>query len=387
MRSILSAVLAIVVILSPLVVYAINWTITDLGTLGGTQSFGIAINDPGQVIGYSWMAGDTSGHTFLYSKGEMTDLYPLNSRDVITNTMGINNAGQIASGLMVDGIYTAAIYDSKIGVTTPLGTLGGVTSYGFNGVATSINNVGQAVGYSYIDNINRHAFMYSNGAMTDLGSFGGYSAAMAVNDYGVAVGFASDVYNGRASATLWSNGTITNISPFGSNESYARGINNSGQVVGSFYDGSSAHHAFLYSDGDFVDLGSMGGPDATAYAINDRGQVVGIALVQVGTETGRYWDDELGWVTYTNPIYDYHGFLCDNGYMVDLNSLIPSDSGWNLQWAFDINNSDQIVGYGLLNDKFHAYVLTPHNVPEPSTILLLGAGLAGVGFLRRKFKK
>jgi len=46
---------------------------TDLGTLGGTESLARGINDSGQVVGYSATA---SGHwyAFLYYGGTMADL-------------------------------------------------------------------------------------------------------------------------------------------------------------------------------------------------------------------------------------------------------------------------------------------------------------------------
>jgi probable HAF family extracellular repeat protein len=82
------------------------YRVTDLGALGGTQSFAYAMNDKGQVVGLSRLAGDAELHAFLYSTGTMTDLSPLNSQDIITvGPTSINNAGQIASGVSVDGIY------------------------------------------------------------------------------------------------------------------------------------------------------------------------------------------------------------------------------------------------------------------------------------------
>ena len=65
-----------------------------------------------------------------------------------------------------------------------LGSFGGVIGGMFNGEALSVNNRGQVVGYWYLDSLNRHAFLYSDGVMTDLGSFGGYSAALAINSFG-----------------------------------------------------------------------------------------------------------------------------------------------------------------------------------------------------------
>jgi probable HAF family extracellular repeat protein len=327
-----------------------RYSVTDLGTLGGTQSFAYAINDFGQVVGLSLTVGDTSEHSFLYSNGRMTDLYPLNSQNILTvGPTGINNSGQIASGTIVGGVYSPAIFDSGTGDLTLLGSLGGVTSYGFNGVATSINNRADAVGYSYIDPVNRHAFLYSNGAMTDIDSLGGYSVAFAINDEGVIVGLASAQFNGTATAFVYSQGVTTEIFPTRT-ESDARDVNNRGQVVGEFLTANgSAFHAFLYSEGVITDLGSPESPETIAFAINDRQQVVGTTFVPYAATCP------------DGPCVQYkeHAFFYQNGNMADLNSLIPSDSGWELSWAFDIDNHGRIVGYGVVNDKFRAFLLTP----------------------------
>ena len=66
--------------------------------------------------------------------------------------------------------------------------------------------------------------------------------------------------------------------------------------------------------------------------------------------------------------------------MQDLNNLLASGSGtgWNLQYAYGVNNSGHIVGYGTIGGATHAFLLTPVPTPEPSTALLALAGLAGL---------
>ena len=178
--------------------------------------------------------------------------------------------------------------------------------------------------------------MSGNNAISDIGSFGGYSGAFSINDQGMIVGFASDQYNGVAHAFVYSGGFMTNIHP--STESYARDINNNGEVVGEFLTADqSAFHAFLYGHGIFVDLGLTGSRETVPFAINDGAQVVGTTDA---TGTSR-------------------AFLYSNGMFVDLNSVIQKGSGWELASAFDINNNAQIVGSGLLNNNFHAFLLTP----------------------------
>src|SRR5215472_16177935 len=67
-----------------------NGTMTDLGTLGGNFSRGVAINGSGEVIGYS--AGKTNGPSgeFLWNGHSMKPL------SAPAEAYGINDSGQIA---------------------------------------------------------------------------------------------------------------------------------------------------------------------------------------------------------------------------------------------------------------------------------------------------
>jgi probable HAF family extracellular repeat protein len=67
----------------------------NLGSLGGNHNnLATAINNSGQVIGFSDLSGDTTFHAFLWQNGMMTDLGTLPG-DAYSIPLGINDAGQV----------------------------------------------------------------------------------------------------------------------------------------------------------------------------------------------------------------------------------------------------------------------------------------------------
>ena len=79
--------------------------------------------------------------------------------------------------------------------------------------------------------------------------------------------------------------------------------------------------------------------------INDKGQIVGTA--------------------YNSDFSDAHAFMWPSSTSpgIDLNTVIPPDSGWELAVARGVNNRGEIVGAGFLNGALHAYVLIPMHQP------------------------
>src|ERR671930_852533 len=69
-------------------------TAIDLGTLGGSTSYGYAVNDSGQVVGYSYTAGDAEYHAFSWTHaGGMVDLGTLGGTSSIA--LAVNASGQV----------------------------------------------------------------------------------------------------------------------------------------------------------------------------------------------------------------------------------------------------------------------------------------------------
>ena len=180
-------------------------------------------------------------------------------------------------------------------------------------------------------------------AITNLETLPGdsYSYASGINNQGQVVGTSGS--NTGSRAFLYSGGTMTNLGTLpGDNFSYAYGINDQGQVVG-FSVGGNPPRAFLYTGGTMTNLGTLPGDSSSyAYGINNQGQVVGSSS---GNSGGR-------------------AFLYTGGTMTNLGTL-PGDSSSS---ASAINNQGQVVGSSSGNDGTRAFLYTGGTMSSLGTL-------------------
>jgi len=311
-----------------------GFSVTNLGTLGGTESEARAVNNNGQIVGYSFNASQKR-RAFLYSNGQMTDLGTLGGLE--SEAYDINDSGVIVGQAKnASAKNRAFVYN---GTMQDLGTLGGEESF-----ASSINNSNQITGAATVNGGLYHAFRTQGNQLQDLGIMGGfYSYGFGINSAGKVVGYGYlDGSEGGVRGFIYQNATMTPLGTVGGRDSSAKAINDSDHIVGSsaYLQNSGTQHAFLYFGGQMRDLGTLGAAQSFAKDINNSGQVVGSLEL---TLFGR----------------DYRAFFYDGTTMRNLNTLIPQDSGWILNEALGSNNNGQIVGRGTINNQSRAFLLTP----------------------------
>jgi probable HAF family extracellular repeat protein len=326
-----------------------TYTVEDLGALPGTsESEGVALNDLGQACGVCVSNGYFAT---LFSDGKALALGGLVSGDT-TYAEAIDNSG------VVVGYETFKGTSLNHALLWRNGTVQDITATSlFPGGATAtaiIKQSGVVVGAGTTSSGASHIFEYANGQTVDLGPKNANASPFAINDSGEMLVYYQTSANPNGQA-IFSNGTFTLLNAPANASVTANAINNSGVVVGgiTYNTNTAVPHAALYSNGVWTDLGVL--PGATrgtvAYSINSAGQILAIAAYQA----------------------IYHPFrpaktvpcILRNGVWVDLNTLIPANSGFNLSRPVPVSGLND-AGQILVNTKNatgttfeHTVLLTP----------------------------
>jgi probable HAF family extracellular repeat protein len=226
----------------------------DLGTLGGSDSFAWNVNAGGEVAGVSYTSDVVNPATglpqtdaFLWRNGAMRDLGSLGG-DVFLfgGVAALNNRGEVVgvSGLAGDQTVHPYLWDGMTMVD--LGTLGGD-----NGFATDINQSGAVSGIADLADGTHHAFLWAGGVIHDLQSVDGApcSNANSINDTGEVVGNATDCQGHELAAVLWQAGSgvdlNTLVAPSPLHLTNAVSLNNAGEIIGYGELPDGSEHNFL----------------------------------------------------------------------------------------------------------------------------------------------
>ena len=265
-----------------------NGVLHDLGTLpGGDHAQAHGINAAGQIVGSgnSGTTGDID-HAILWDRGVPRDLGTLPG-GLYSWANAISPSGRVIVGESEGGggygeeggVRHAVIWNN--GVITDLGGLGILAISG----ASAINPSGVIVGNAGAGPMN-HAFRWEKGVMTELSALppGGWDqrrGAAAINSQGQIVGYSEvpPVDQMNYHAVRWDKDGITDLGMLpGGTESFAGGINEPGQIVGQVLTADGQYVAVLWNHGRVTNLGTLpGGSGSGANAINNQGQIVGVS--------------------------------------------------------------------------------------------------------------
>jgi len=238
--------------------------------------------------------------------------------------------------------------------------LGGTSSVGF-----SINDRGWVAGRSNLSgNQSRHATLWRNGALTDLGTLGGPNSAVlwpVKNIRGIVTGIAQTNEPDRLNETWscgfffplatrtgkrclgfkWEDGVMTRLPTLGGTHGFATGSNNLGQIVGwaenRVHDATCVEPQQLQfravvwgpRDDQIRQLRPLPGTDdsvTAATALNDFGQVVGISGI-CDQAVGRF--------------SAIHSVLWEHGRPIEIGDF--GGVAWNTPMA--INQRGDVVGF------------------------------------------
>ncbi|MDB6035436.1 MAG: uncharacterized protein JWM16_5774 [Verrucomicrobiales bacterium] len=275
------------------------------------------INVKGQVLGLSF------GHVVLYSEGKLEDLHlllPLELQSTgYSMPLDLNNHGDVLFLFGGHGsdrfflVHNGALID-----------LSAATSPDFRFVG--MNDVGGLVGSTMLNG--RQAFSYTEGQIWILGSQSGYfnTVATALNNTGTIVGWANYGVLNNSTAVVFESDEALRLGGF---YDFPKRVNDAGEILSSNY--------LRRPNGDVTYLTGAG---LKGSGFNNHGVVVGASTASF---QGR--DQAV--------IYD-HGIL------TYLNDTVEPLHGWFLNDAVDINDNGEIIGFGFLQEKFRAFLLSPH---------------------------
>ncbi|MCH7471595.1 DUF3466 family protein [bacterium] len=379
-----------------------EYTITNLGLLddlgdllaGVMSSKAADINENGVVVGtsnYDGSFNDVTGqfsnqriHAFIW-KDATTGMQDIGTPLEHTSyAYSINDSNQAVGvvrphpPLTLPGLSSACIWENgeMVLVDEEIYNLD-PRPKGFqrsNANRTSgINNGGIIAGQAYFqasgdpgdtDVTGDYGFSYNRGAGSAVNlktpfepdEFEGiYSKAEAINNAGVIVGYTGytlDFPTKRALAFIWKGASMELLSTPADTSSRADSINDRSRVVGTIWGeatGGEAMPAYWGSSGELLIMELLEGDEnGAAKDINKYGDVVGYS-----NDSGILGDGVRAVI--------WRGYIVPVDLPADLNCLIPPGSGWELIQASAINDKGQIVGYGQINDRIRAFLLTPRS--------------------------
>jgi probable HAF family extracellular repeat protein len=325
-----------------------TYTIKNLGTIAGVVPHVTGINASGSVSGW-YTAPNAGDRAVRYTEqggwAQIPGLESLNSY-----ALGINDHGDVVGyAILANGSVRAFRYTDGGSVEFVAPMAGGTYT-----IASGINNGGEITGYGDTAT-STTAFRQSPGLLAQgIDTLGGaFSGGCGINDSGQVAGIALTSIGTQHGFRASTDGTVAEIQGLTGPSSWssACAIDASGAVTGQAEAGESAQHAFLYSDGSLMDLDAFGSSNSDGVSISG-GVVVGNYTLADGVSTHAF------------------KYSATTG-SVDLNTILPSGSGWVLAAATGVNTKGAMIGEGTLNGADAVWELAAPVDTTPPTITSL----------------
>ena len=228
------------------------------------ETFSRGINDAGWIVGSFTIPSDSlsnfyQSHSFVsFGPGWTQPIDSWYGNPAFSATYDVNNKDQVVGYLQphANDSPTAFFFDTSTLHLTTIGIPPGASL----SVANALNDSGQVVVNATFGQFS-HAFLFQDlnhngfadpGELMDLDPTDSNSAALSINNGGIAVGYHGGLPNngGSSTAAIFTNGKITDLNTLvnggtrGAILRVAYGINDNGQIVGFMDTPSGDIHAF-----------------------------------------------------------------------------------------------------------------------------------------------
>jgi len=327
------------------------YKVVDIGSLVGKATFATALNDQGQVVGYSVVAdapphGGPRTHAFLYHDGLLTDLFPADNTGASVAT-AINEAGQVVGYRLWDplGPGQPFVWELATGsrILNPFDALPVAATGASNGINDAGDIVGGATTKAFTGRGFRLAPPWVDGSATDLtpvlASPYFYSTAIAINNAGDVAwiqgkpGYHPATWDTTDSFLLSAGASLpTSLDSLLSERSFEpQAMSEAGQLVGFASGAAPPVQAYSYADGAMTLLAPLApGAAARARGVNAAGEIVGAAGGEEGASRAVLWR--------SGSVYDL------NDHVVGIAEAVLTD-------ARAINDRGQVVASGYLSSS------------------------------------
>jgi len=289
-----------------------GYTIQAIGTLGGLESSARGINNHGQVVGDSSVP-QGGFHGYLWENGVMTDITPTPEPNVFAAAGRINDAGQIT-------------------VSKP----GGVFLWE-DGSATFIGNPDGHSGLTEQGQVLMGSFIWDDGVITQVSDLSDPPITPRTMNNFQDLGGTIEGVRGKHAALLI-DGALIDLGTFGGEFASIRSVNDLGQALGEYAVKDERFnfnhfHPFLWTGQDTIEIVDL----PTGCADQDTGGAFFINNCSEMTMAAR----NCGGITWSTT-----GYYTDATGYRPLEALIDAGLRWYDMVAVDINERGQIVGTG-----------------------------------------